>query len=251
MTLKRKISIFIVLIFLAMLSTIIYFWISLNSIVADSIEKHGTQIMQTSVTVGKVNIKPFSGTGSIQNIQIANPKDFSQPNAFTLNNITLTLEPTTLLSHVIVIDQLTIAAPRVFYEKNASGISNIQIFKNNLEQYLENHKTHNTPSNKSEQHDKKNHKQKVFIIKQLTIQNTQMYITLNDHTVQVNLPAFKVNNIGSNTHGATPAQISKILLTAFLKNIMLAIASSETKKYLPKLKATEKNITHRLKNLLI
>ena len=70
---------------------------SLNDYIKNQIETIGTQVTEQPVTVKAVDIKLTSGSGSILGINLANPKTYSQPSAFSLGEMTLDINLERLL----------------------------------------------------------------------------------------------------------------------------------------------------------
>jgi len=99
---------------------------SLNDYIKTQIETVGTEITEQAVTVKAVDIKITSGAGSILGINLANPKTYSQPNAFALGEMTLDINLESLTSSPIIIDAIVIKSPQAFVEFTQTGGSNIQ-----------------------------------------------------------------------------------------------------------------------------
>ena len=99
---------------------------SLNEFVRQQIEKIGTEVTEQKVVVGAVDIKLTQGSGSILNVDLANPAQYKEPNAFTLGEVTLDINLKSLTESPIVIDAVIIRDPKFFAEITADGQSNIQ-----------------------------------------------------------------------------------------------------------------------------
>jgi uncharacterized protein involved in outer membrane biogenesis len=99
---------------------------SLNDYIKNQIETVGTKVTEQAVTVKAVDIKLTSGAGSILGINLANPKTYSQPNAFTLEEVTLDINLASLTSSPIIIDAIVINSPQAFVQFTQTGGSNIQ-----------------------------------------------------------------------------------------------------------------------------
>ncbi|SRR6056297_864519 len=91
--------------------------LTIDSIVSSGIEEIGTEMTGTAVTVDNVSISPFSGSGTIEGFRIANPDGYSQEHAVEIENFTIQLEPFTLFSDEIIINQITISDASVYVEQ--------------------------------------------------------------------------------------------------------------------------------------
>tara|TARA_R110000737_G_scaffold330814_3_gene346753 strand:+ start:1495 stop:2232 length:738 start_codon:yes stop_codon:yes gene_type:complete len=99
---------------------------SLNDYIKNQIETVGSQVTEQQVTVKAVDIKLTSGAGSILGITLANPKTYSQTNAFVLGEMTLDINLESLTSSPIIIDAIVIKSPQAFVQFTQTGGSNIQ-----------------------------------------------------------------------------------------------------------------------------
>ncbi len=90
---------------------------TLDSIVSSGIEETGSEMTGTAVTVDNVSISPFSGSGTISGFRVANPDGYSQDYAITIQTMSIQLEPFTLFSDEIVINQVMITDASVFVEQ--------------------------------------------------------------------------------------------------------------------------------------
>ena len=130
---KKKIIISIVLaLILAIAGTAVYVFTNLNSIVKAAIEKYGSQATKTAVRVSSVKIKLSNGEGAVLGLTVANPSGFSFPSIITLDDISIRIEVKSVTSTPLVIDNILVSGPEVFYEMKEDGTANVDILKKNL-----------------------------------------------------------------------------------------------------------------------
>jgi hypothetical protein len=91
--------------------------LTIDSIVSSSIEEIGSEMTGTAVTVDNVSISPFSGSGTIEGFRVANPDGYSQDYAVEIESFAIQLEPFTLFSDEIIINQITISDASVYVEQ--------------------------------------------------------------------------------------------------------------------------------------
>lgn len=205
---------------------VVYVLTNINSIVKAAIEKYGTEAIKTGVSVSSVKIRLASGDGAISGLTVANPPGFSSPNIFSLANISARIAVKSVTKSPIVIDDIRISGPEVFYEMNNAGMSNFDILRKNLE--AANGAAKKKPGAKE--------KEVKLLIRKLVFENGRIearIAKLGDKPVTANLPRLELRNIGRNG-GATPTEIAQTVVTALAEEAAKAVARSQGEKYLKK-----------------
>lgn len=106
---------------------------NLDKIVAGVIEDVGSDVLKTSVSVSGVEIDLKGAKAGIAGMAIANPKGYSRANLFELEGISVDLDIKTVTQDVLVIKAIYIQNPKILFEGNASGGSNMQTLLDNIE----------------------------------------------------------------------------------------------------------------------
>jgi hypothetical protein len=205
----------------------VYLWSSLDSLVEAAIEKYGSQATQTRVEVAGVKLALTSGEGSIQGIQVASPSGFSRKQLFTLDNVTVAIDPKTVTEDVVVIDKIIIQAPQVFYEINDKGQSNVDALKKNLQQVT-------GGKGKAAKADGKEVK---LIIRKLIIEKSEIdarIAALGDKDLSAKLPRIELTDIGKKSGGATPAEVAEKVANVLVSKVGPAVANLGVEQYLGK-----------------
>lgn len=104
---------------------------TMDSIIESNIESTTGKMLDTSVEVNNVSVSILDGTGTIDGITIHNPKGYSDKPALELQQISLALDPYSILSDTVVVKRVEIEDPRVYYEQKVSG-SNLDALSGNL-----------------------------------------------------------------------------------------------------------------------
>lgn len=105
---------------------------TMDSIIESNIENTTSKMLDTSVEVDDVSVSILDGKGTIGGITIHNPKGFSDKPALKLQQISLKIDPYSLLSDTVVVKRVEIQNPQVYYEQKVSG-SNLNALLNNLD----------------------------------------------------------------------------------------------------------------------
>ncbi len=107
-----------------------FFWSQLDQIIKYGIEKGAPPVVQTSVTVEKVRLSPFSGTGLIEGFVIGNPKGFSGPYAVRVGKAEIALDTQSVSGDKLVIKFIRISDPEINLEAGPSGTNLKHIAEN-------------------------------------------------------------------------------------------------------------------------
>lgn len=201
------------LLFIAIGGGIYYVLHNLDAIVKMAIEKYGSQAIQTPVRVEKVRIKLKEGSASISGLTIANPPGFDAPHAFSLGDINVGIDINSLTGDVIVIREIDIGAPQVFFEINADKKTNLNALSKNL-----NTSAKAPPEEKSGAEPK-------LIIRKAKLSGAELQakvVPLNNKEYQLILPTITMSNLGGQD-GAPPAEIARQMLDRLLDRVKAEI----------------------------
>ncbi|MBI1823820.1 MAG: hypothetical protein HYR80_06905 [Nitrospirae bacterium] len=219
---KKKMIIFVVILLILLIAgTVVYVLTNFNSIVKGAIEKYGTRATKTAVRVSSVKIKLRNGEGAVLGLKVANSSGFSFPFIITLDNIAVRIEVTSVTNTPIVIDNILISGPEVFYEMKENGTTNVDVLKRNL-----------TPSaSHSEELPQKNPRDKEIklIVRKLVFEKGKIHVRiakLVDNPYIVELPRLELTDIGKNGE-ATPSEIAHIMATLLAEETAKSVARTQ------------------------
>lgn len=106
---------------------------NLDGIVAGIIEDVGSETLKTQVSVSGVSIDLRAGTAAIAGITVANPQGYSNEKLFEMHGIKVDLDLASLSQDVLVIEAVHIDQPKVNFEGDAKGGSNMQTLLDNMD----------------------------------------------------------------------------------------------------------------------
>jgi len=228
---NKKVLIVIAIIVILIVGALLIVLTSLNHIVAAAIERYGSMITQTRVTVSSVNIKLQAGEGSVGGLRVANPSGFSDSALFQLGNISTKIDTGSITKDTIIIDHIIISAPRVSYEINKSGTANINVIKQNVQQFQG-----QGASGKNGEQKKGQEKSVKLLIRRLLIENGEVDVriaALPDKPLSAPLPRIELSNIGGKG-GSSPGEVGAQILSALTKEAGSAASRAGVEKYLGK-----------------
>jgi hypothetical protein len=227
---KRARKLFIAVVLLLLVATgFIFLWTNLNWFVKNAIEHYGSQATKTSVRVASVSIKPAEGKGAIEGLTVANPKGFTSARVLSLGSIMVKIDPGTITTSPVVIDDVHISSPLVVYEMDKSGTSNIDVLKKNIASSGGN--IGKQPSDK-----KKPGKETRLRINKLMVESGRVDVlvsALGARPKTVTLKRIEITDIGGQT-GATPDQIAKQVLNAIVTEVTREVADAGARQLLDK-----------------
>ena len=230
---KKIIMGLFVLLIIAIGAVSYYVFTNLDEIVKTAIEKYGSEATQTAVRVDRVKIDLKEGVGGIFGLTIANPGGFSDPSAFSLGEISAKIDYESVTGDIIVIDDIAVLAPKVFFEMNKDKKTNLNELKNNI--------TASVPSKPATNEESRpaSGKEPKLIIRHVKFAEGNIQATvvpLNNKTYQLKLPAIEMKDLGGK-NGTTGTEIAKQILNKLTDQVKVAIKQQGLDKELDKLRA--------------
>ena len=95
--------------------------LSIDSMVQSSLESTTSEVLNTSVDVEDVSISLLNGSGTITGFTIHNPEGFSDKPAARMQEISIKMKVSSLLSDTVIVDEVRIQKPELYYEQQATG----------------------------------------------------------------------------------------------------------------------------------
>jgi len=229
MKLARNLGIGLAVLTAIIVAAVIFVLSSLDSIVAGAIEKYGSQVTQTPVRVSSVSIDLKAGSGAINELRVGNPDGFKAADILTLGGISTRIDTASVTQDPIVIDEISISAPRVVYEINKAGASNIKVLEQNI--------AASSGAGKSGSEASGSSAGPRLVINKLVIEGGKIdanVAALGDKQMSTDLPRIQLNDIGKKSGGATGAEVATQVTQAIIAKVGPAIADLGLEKYVGK-----------------
>lgn len=211
----------IAIIVIAIAIAVFYLLSNLNSLIAGAIEKHGSDVTDTSVGVSGVDISLREGRGSIKGLTVASPEGFETSNAFSLGDITIDIDLKSVRENPVVIDEILIRAPMVNAEISKTGASNINELRKRVQAYTAGASSGGSGESGGKT---KNIRIKRFLFKQGRVEVDASALGVEKRTIT--LPEIRLTDVGG-TSGAAPDEIAKVILTTVANKVLSEIANNE------------------------
>ena len=196
---------------------------SLDRIVIAAIETYGSEATGTTVTVSSVKIRLMAGEVSIRELVVGNPEGFSDHNAIRLENIAIAASPRKLVGDAVIIDKILIREPRVLYEINQRGESNIEQLRKNIVEARD-------ISESGDASEKK------IIIRSLVIEEGKVITrigSLTEKHFSAAIPRIELTNLGGKG-GTSRADIARQIVGALAREASVAVPAANAGKSLDK-----------------
>ena len=95
--------------------------LSIDSMVQSGLQSTTAEVLNTSVDVEEVSISLLNGSGTIKGFTIHNPESFSDKPAARLQQISIKIKVSSLLSDTVIVEKIRVQKPELFYEQKATG----------------------------------------------------------------------------------------------------------------------------------
>ncbi|MBD3649296.1 MAG: hypothetical protein HUJ31_18015 [Pseudomonadales bacterium] len=126
----RNVLIGISIVLALLIGVVAFLVLNINGLIKSGIETVGPDVLGVAVTVDDVDVSFMDGTGQIQGLRIANPEDYDNPHAITIDEMQIALNTDSLTSDRIHIREIIIGGPYIFYEGTLND-SNLQALQRN------------------------------------------------------------------------------------------------------------------------
>lgn len=188
----------------------------LGSIVKAGVTSVGPRLTGTKVELAGATISPLSGTGTLTGFLVGNPEGWNSDRAFYLGKVHLDIEPRSLLSDTIVIEEVVIDEPHFVYETKIVS-SNIKELLNHIEKMTGGGQASTPPGEGPA---------KKIILKKFVLQNGNVTLGAGTAALNVPMPALTLTDLGVKEGGLTPAELSQAILSQVLGNVVSAAGSA-------------------------
>lgn len=192
---------------------------SLGSIVKGGVNKMGPQITQSSVTLGSAQISPFSGQGTLSNLVVGNPAGWQSAYAFSLGQVSIEVEPRSLMGDHVVVNSILIDRPEIIYESRLTT-SNLQDLLKNIQQAAGGGTQQTPPEGKPVK----------IEIKSFRLQNARITAQAAGASAVVDMPALTMENLGTREGGLTPEQLAAAIMKEVTAQAVQAAAKVAVEK---------------------
>lgn len=179
---------------------------SLDGIVAAAIERVGSDVTETDVTVEGVDISTRSGTGAIRGLVVDHPEGF-ESRVMRIEEASLAIDLESVAGDTIRIRDVRVTGPEVTVEVNAQG-TNLQALQRSLRRDVS---ADATPDDADPEDGRK------LVVDRLTISGGRVRVVatgLMRDPLSADLPQITLRDIGKDTGGASAEEVAAAIVAA-------------------------------------
>lgn len=211
---------FLLSLLLIIVLAILGVWLFLEPLVKTSVNKFGSQIVGTNVSLDGFKFNPFAGEVELKGLKVANPEGYKTDNLLSLGRIFVKVNVKSLMSDTIVVEDVSVNEPKISYEMpdfTTSNVMQIQqnVAKNTAAPTEEKVTTEVAEETKPEE---ASAQAKKVIIRKVLVEGGALSaltpVQTEGTALELNLPAIEISGIGEASNGA---DIKDTVVTIFNK----------------------------------
>lgn len=189
--------------------------LNLGTLIKTATETYGPEITKTDVRLGSADISILSGSGSLDDFFLGNPKGFTMPSAMECKTIRVKVDKSSLTTDKIIIEEIFIDGPIISYEKKGNT-DNFKTILNNINKTVAGEKkaeTKKDPAQSSETGSEKKIQINNFIVKngRINLGGSLLNTFGGEDGVNIELPDLHIKDIGKDKE-TSPAEAFAIVL---------------------------------------
>jgi hypothetical protein len=216
----KKVLIGLLILIIIVAAGLFYLWQGRDRFIKTAVEDAGSRATQVSVTLNEVDTGDvLDGGVALRGLVVGNPAGFKTESAFKLGEVSVKVDPGTIMSDTIVVNEVVIAGPQVTYEFAGSG-SNIGTIQKNVEQ-MAGGASSGGASSSDDGSGKK------VIVENLYVRDGKVNVSadfLQGQQTGTNLPSIHLKDIGKSSGGASPTVVAEQIIEAIAKAATSAVA---------------------------
>ena len=207
---KKLLTRLILVAVLGIIVALVCVGIFIDSIVEKGVETVGPKVAQVPITIDGASVSMLGGSGTIKALQVGNPEGFKTPSAIKASEISVSVDPLSVLKKKVVVRSVKVTGPEITFEGSLKG-SNLSKILENVQSFAAGEKSTggSTGSGKKLQVD------------ELLIQDGKVNLSLTmmgGKSATVPLPTIHLKDLGRDAEGITPAEFASKVMKALMEN---------------------------------
>jgi hypothetical protein len=214
----------VVAVIVVAVAVVIFVGISkIDDMVIVAVERVGTNITGTTVTLDEADISLRSGEGALRGLHIANPAGYSDREAFNLEEISFRVNIESLREDVFRIDEIHVIGPVALVEMNEDGKSNFDVIQSNMNR----HRGPEKEGEDSDYTDPKRMQVGLFHTEKGSVETDATAMGAGSSTVE--LPVIRLEELGGEA-GFTGEELGNAILEALGDQVLQTAVEEELKR---------------------
>ncbi|HCD51653.1 MAG TPA: hypothetical protein DEQ34_04345 [Balneolaceae bacterium] len=169
--------------------------LSIDGMVKSGIEKNGSEMLNTEVSVADVDLSLLDGSGSIEGFEVNNPEKYNSENAIRIKKATIRVDLASLFSDQVIIKDLRIYAPELTFEQEGMT-ANLKELNDQLD------------TSGDEDSDK------MLVIEHLIVDKGKVTVSTDidrERMASAEIDRFELNNIGKEGNNTIQQSIKQVI----------------------------------------
>ncbi len=195
--------------------------LNLGTLIKTVTEEYGPKITKTDVKLGSADISILSGSGTLENFLLGNPKGFTMPEALVCDVIRVKVVKESLTTDKIIIEEIYVDGPIISYEKKGNT-DNFNTIVNNIKKTVAGEKKEAKTEKAEEPSDSGSGKTiqiNNFIVKNGKINlGGSLLSAFGDNGMGMDLPDVHIKNIGKDSE-ISPAEAFAFILGVMTSDV--------------------------------
>lgn len=200
--------------------------LNLDRIVKHGVEVYGPQITKVPITLDQVHIGLITASASVKNLVVGNPDGYKSPQAISVGDIAVGIDPLSILSPKIVVHSINIKSPEITFEGGLDGnnltkiLDNVNGSANSGGPVVTNSVGQPKTSKKFEVDD--------LVISGAVVNGNVMFFGKEIPIHNLNLPDIHLTNLGTGPDGITASDLISRVFRSLTTSTISAVASEAT-----------------------
>lgn len=206
----------VVLVLVAVLT--LPFWIS--PAVKKAAAVGGPMVLGVPVSVGAVSLSPLTGSMTISQLSVGNPKGYSDRPAFAVDKVDVGLNLRSLMGDTIVVKKIQIDAPAISFESK-DGVSNFDAILAHAKKSEKEEKAKAKPTGEKKP-------SKKVVIETFALNNAKVCCMASwtfGKPITIPLPVIALKDIGKESGGTTPVEAVTEVINAIVSSLSQAVTA--------------------------
>ena len=194
-------------------------WLYLEPLVKGVVNKFGSQVAGTEVSLAGFSLHPLDGEVEIKGFTVANPKGYTTPNLLSLGGIFVKVDPKSLFSDTIVVENVRITKPELTYEMPNFSTSNVMQLQENV---ARNTAQSSAPAKEEKVKETAAKPAKNVVIRKVLVEEGALSaltpLQKDKKPLELNLPSIEINGIGDGKKNMSIDESIAIIFNKILFN---------------------------------
>ena len=190
-------------------------------------EQVGPKVTQVTIKVDSVDVSLLTGSAKVKGLIVGNPEGYSTPQAISVGNIAVSIDPLSVTSSKILIHSVQVESPEITFEGGLFNGNNLSKILDNVNSFSKNNAPGANNASANTNTEGANKPAPKIEVDDFLITGSRVHVHLSKLGNQdISLPDIHLTDLGKDSNGLTPAELTSAVLGAISKDTLKAVANS-------------------------